>query len=108
MRKSYNPKVENYFYLYSFFRRITPISVMLLPILIDNNLGISDFFFFTFIFRLTQFLTEVPTAYLADNHGKRNSLIISTLFMLIAIIFLLFKQNYIFLLFFQVFRYNRP
>jgi len=85
------------------FRSMFFMLAVAVPFFESKGLSFEDIFILQAIFGGTVAILEMPSGYLADLFGRKNTLIIGTIFDGIALIILYFSQGFWHLVLFEVF-----
>lgn len=89
-------------YAFSFCWLALVIIPVIVPFFASKGLSLADVFFLQSIFALSVVLFEVPSGYLADVIGRRNALIIGSLFHGLGFTLLVFADGFAGLVLFEV------
>lgn len=82
-----------YYYLYAIGSSITLTRGIFLICLQYKGLSLAEVSMYSVLFNIVTSISEIPTGYMGDKFGKRNSLILGNLILIIQTIIMIFAKN---------------
>jgi MFS family permease len=102
MNSRMNANIWKY-YMFSFLSDFTIFLPFIVYYFQELGFSLGQIALLQSITAITVFVFEIPSGYVADKIGRKNALVLSTLFQLIGLLFLYSSQNYVMLIIAHIF-----